>query len=227
MKNIVIIGGSQGIGLAVLKQVVEQHRVVNISRNTPEFNHPNLSHHSVDILGDDLPQLDRVDGLVYCPGSINLKPFARLKSDDFISDFNINVMGAVKALQFYLPALQKSEAASVVLFSTVASKLGMPYHASIAVSKSGIEGLTKSLAAEFAPDIRFNAVAPTVTDTPLASRLLRNDKMKENISDRHPLKRYLNPEDVANAVTYLLSDRSKALTGQVIQLDSGIVSVKL
>jgi NAD(P)-dependent dehydrogenase (short-subunit alcohol dehydrogenase family) len=113
------------------------------------------------------------------------------------------------------------------LFSTVASKLGMPFHASIATAKSGVEGLVKSLGAELAPTLRINAIAPTVTDTELASKLLRNDRMIENITERHPLKKYLNPEEVAEMASFLLSDKTASISGQIFKMDCGIVSFKL
>ena len=195
MKSIIIVGGSKGIGLALSKKLVNNHKVINISRTAPEIDHENLIHHTCDVLNDDLPEISEADGIVYCPGSINLKPISRLKVEDFKDDFNINVIGAVKTIQKYLPVIKNGEQPSVVLFSTVASKLGMPFHASIAAAKSGVEGLVKSLGAELAPTIRVNAIAPTVTDTQLASKLLRNDRMVENITERHPLKKFLNPKE--------------------------------
>jgi|TARA_B110000967_G_C18882049_1_gene561643 NAD(P)-dependent dehydrogenase (short-subunit alcohol dehydrogenase family) len=227
MKNILIIGGSKGIGNALLKMLIGSHKIINISRTLPEITHENLTNYSLDVTEDELPTLDTIDGIVYCPGSINLKPFSRLKLGDFEQDFKINVLSAVKVIQFYLKNLIASESASVVLFSTVASKMGMPYHASIAASKSAVEGLTMSLAAEYATKIRFNAIAPTVTNTTLAEKLLRNDKMIESIKDRHPYKNFLEPEEVAHLAEYLLSEKSTAISGQVFPIDSGIVTVKL
>jgi NAD(P)-dependent dehydrogenase (short-subunit alcohol dehydrogenase family) len=227
MKTILIIGGSKGIGNALLKILIDSHKIINISRALPEIIHKNLTNYSLDVTEYELPLLDTIDGIVYCPGSINLKPFSRLKLDDFEKDFKINVLSAVKVIQFYLKNLLASESASVVLFSTVASKMGMPYHASIAASKSAVEGLTMSLAAEYATKIRFNAIAPTVTNTTLAEKLLRNDKMIESIKDRHPYKNFLQPEEVAHLAEYLLSEKSTAISGQVFPIDSGIVTVKL
>ena len=227
MKTILIIGGSKGIGNALLKLLIDSHKIINISRTHPELTHENLTNYSLDVTEDELPILDTIDGIVYCPGSINLKPFSRLKLDDFEQDFKINVLGAVKVIQFYLKNLLKSESPSVILFSTVASKMGMPYHASIAASKSAVEGLTMTLAAEYATKIRFNAIAPTVTNTTLAEKLLRNDKMIESIKDRHPYKNFLQPEEVAHLAEYLLSNKSSAISGQVFPIDSGIVTVKL
>lgn len=225
MKTILIVGGSSGIGEAILNKLKETHNIINISRTAPE-DHVNVTHYSCDVVTDELPELDNIHGLVYCPGSINLKSFTRLKVADFKDDFEINVVGAIKTLKAYENTLAKNNG-SVVLFSTVASFLGMPFHASIAASKSAVEGLTKSLAAEYATKIRFNAIAPTVTDTPLAARLLRNEKQQESMQSRHPLKKYLKAEEVASLAAYLLSDEASSITGQIIPLDAGIVSVKI
>lgn len=227
MKTIIIIGGSKGIGKAIAQKLLPTHHIINISRTEPEYTHDNLTHHTCDILEDDLPELDKADGLVYCPGSINLKPISRLSLDDFRADFEINVLGAVKSIKKYLDILKKGHQPSIVLFSTVAAKLGMPFHASVAASKSGVEGLVKSLGAEMATTLRINAIAPTVTDTDLASKLLRNEKMIENITDRHPLKKFLKPEEVADMAEFLLSEKSASISGQVFELDCGIVTFKI
>ena len=146
MKNIVIIGGSKGIGFEILKQqLVNNNQVFNISRNAPEISNPNLKHFELNVLTDVLPEIENIDTLIYCPGSINLKPIGSLSIDDFRNDFEINVIGAVKTIQKYLPTLKKGNNPSIVLFSTVAVKLGMPYHASVATAKAGVEGLVKSL----------------------------------------------------------------------------------
>ena len=227
MKKIIIIGGSKGIGKALIDALIDQNEVVNISRTSPDISHENLTHFTCDILSDELPEIDSADALVYCPGSINLKPISRLSIDDFKSDFEINVLGAVKSIQKYLPILKNGNKPSILLFSTVASKLGMPFHASIATAKSGVEGLVKSLGAELAPTIRVNAIAPTVTNTELAAKLLRNDKMIENITERHPLKKFLNPEEVADMAEFLLSHKAASISGQIFEMDCGIVSFKI
>jgi 3-oxoacyl-[acyl-carrier protein] reductase len=227
MKNIVIIGGSKGIGNAILKQAIENNKVINISRNLPEISHPNLTNYQLDVLSSELPDIEHVDVLIYCPGSINLKPIMSLGIDDFRNDFEINVIGAVKAIQKYLPTLKKGSNPSIILFSTVAAKLGMPFHASIATAKSGVEGLVKSLGAELAPTVRVNAIAPTITETSLSSAILRNDRMKENMIERHPMKGYLSPEEVAGMAEFLMSDNAKSISGQVFEMDYGIVSFKL
>ncbi|MDB2571362.1 SDR family oxidoreductase [Polaribacter sp.] len=227
MKKILVIGGSKGIGKAIIASLIEKNNIINLSRTSPSLAHENLTHYNCDILTDELPQLDAVDTLIYCPGSINLKPISRLKLEDFRADFEINVVGAVKAIQQYLPLLKRGNTPSILLFSTVASKLGMPYHASVAAAKSGVEGLVKSLGAELAPTIRVNAIAPTVTDTDLASKLLRNERMIDNITERHPLKKFLNPTEVADMAAFLTSDSASSISGQIFQMDCGIVSFKL
>ena len=228
MSRLIVIGGSKGIGNAIITALHSSYdEVVNISRTTPEQTYNNLIHYNCDVINDELPDIDAADGLVYCPGSINLKPFKRLSIDDFKNDFEINVLGAVKAIQKYLPALKNGQNPSIVLFSTVAAKLGMPFHASVAASKSAVEGLTKSLGAELAPNIRVNAIAPTVTDTQFASKLLRNERMIENMNERHPLKKYLQPQEVADMAAFLLSNKAASLSGQVFEMDCGIVSFKI
>ena len=227
MRNIVIIGGSKGIGSSILLQQLENNIVYNISRSAPDITHSNLIHYPISILEDDLPEIEAVDVLIYCPGSITLKPILSLNLDDFRSDFEINVIGAVKAIQKYLPALKKGNNPSIVLFSTVAVKLGMPFHASIATAKAGIEGLVKSLGAELASVVRVNAIAPTITETGLSAHILRNDRMKENMLERHPMKNYLKPTEVAEMANYLISENAKSISGQIFEMDYGIVSFKL
>ena len=227
MKNILIVGGSKGIGNAILLQQLEKNKVYTISRTAPEMSHPNLVHYSLDVLQDALPEIEILDTLIYCPGSITLKPIGSLSIDDFRNDFEINVIGAVKVIQKYLAALKKGNQPSVLLFSTVAAKLGMPFHASIATAKAGVEGLVKSLGAELASSIRINAIAPTITETTLAAGILRNDRMKENMVERHPMKGYLQPQEVAEMVAFLISEKAKSISGQIFEMDYGIVSFKI
>jgi len=225
MKNYIIIGGSKGVGEQIVKELSEKGNFCHvISRSEPTYEF-NGNWHQLDALEDTLPTIDTVDGLVYCLGSINLKPFNRLTLEDFNSDLNVNFFGALKAFQHYLPALKKSEQASVVFFSTVAVQSGMPYHASIAAAKGAVEGLVKSLAAEFAPKIRVNAIAPSLIDTPLAAGILRSDQIRENMIAKHPLKRILNPIDVSKTACFLLTDSSNGITGQIIVQDNGLVSL--
>jgi len=232
MKNIVIIGCGQGIGFATAQLLSEKNNVTGISRSHhPELDHLHIDFQEMDILSGNLDEInfpEIVDGLVYLPGSINLKPFNRLSAEDFTRDFEINVTGAVKIIQKLLPALKKSETASVVLFSSVAAKLGMPFHSSVSASKSAVEGLTKSLAAEFsAQKIRFNCIAPSLTDTHLASQLLSTPEKREASAKRHPLQRTGNAEEMAKMVEFLLSDNASWITGQIIGIDGGMGSTKL
>ena len=177
-----------------------------------------------EITADDLPE--QLHGLAYCPGSINLKPFRSLKPAAFQADFDVNVLGAVKVLQAAHQVLKKG-GGSVVLFSTVAVGQGMPFHASVAAAKGAVEGLTKSLAAEWAPAIRVNCIAPSLTDTPLAGRLLSTPEKKEASGQRHPLKRVGEPEEIAALAHFLLSDEGSWMSGQVIGMDGGMSTLRV
>lgn len=227
MKNIIIVGGSKGIGSAILLQQLENNKVFNLSRTKPNLTHPNLTHFEIDVIKDDLPEILEIDSIIYCPGTINLKPIASLSLDDFKHDFEINVLGAVRVIQKYLNILKKGNDPSILLFSSVATKLGMPYHASIAAAKSAVEGLVKSLGAELASVVRINAIAPTITDTTLASGILRNDRMKENMVERHPMKSYLKTKEVAEMANFLISEHAQSISGQIFAMDYGIVTFKI
>ena len=232
MKNIVIIGCGSGIGLATAKELHKTHQVLGISRTkTSEIDNLNIQFYEKNILSDSLENItfpEKIDGLVYAPGSINLKPFNRLTEEDFRNDFEINVLGAVKIIQKLLSNLKKSDNASIVLFSSVAAKTGMPFHASIATSKAAIEGLTKSLAAEIEEKkIRVNAIAPSLTETPLASQLLSSEERREASAKRHPLQKIGQPEEIAKMVVFLLSESGSWITGQTIGIDGGIGSLKI
>lgn len=224
-KNIVLIGGSTGIGLKLAQILKGEHSVTIISRNNPELD--GTIHHQVDITKDELPDLDEpIDGLVYLPGSINLKPFKMLREENFKNDFEINFLGAVRSIKKYEENLKESVAASVIMFSTVAVQQGLSFHASVSAAKGAVEGFIRSMAAEYAPNIRFNAIAPSVVDTPLAKNLLRNEKQRNRSEERHPMKRIGEPKDIANAAKYLLSDESSWMTGQILHVDGGLSSIK-
>lgn len=232
MKNIVIVGCGSGIGLATAQILAEDHKVIGISRTANDaMQHPNINFYQMDILSGDLDSIEfpeTISGLIYAPGSINLKPFQRLSEEDFKKDFEINVLGAVKVIRKILPQLKKSKNGSIVMFSTVAAKLGMPFHTSIAASKSAVEGLTKSLAAELAMQkVRVNAIAPSLTDTSLAAQLLSTPEKRESSDKRHPLQRIGNPQDIAEMAAFLISDKSSWMTGQIIGIDGGMGSLKV
>ena len=192
-KNLLIIGGSTGIGAKLVEQLSEgsNHVFASFNKN-PKSSTSNVTYFPFKVETDNLEEVslpDSIDGLVYCPGAIDLKPFHRIKPESFRDDFELQVMGAIKVIQSVLPKLQQAETCSVILFSTVAVNLGFNFHSKVAVSKGAIEGLTRSLAAELSPRIRVNAIAPSLTDTPLASKLLNTDDKIQANSDRHPLKR--------------------------------------
>ena len=222
-KNILLIGGSSGIGLATAKLLTQNHEVYIASRSSDSLIGLDIHHLPFDVTTDDLSTLDlpaELSGLVYCPGSINLRPFKGLKPEAFEADFQINVMGFIKSLQAVLTKLTTNS--SVVLYSTVAVKVGMPFHASVAASKGALEGLGKSLAAELAPKTRVNVIAPSITNTPLADRFLNNEAKMEKSAQRHPLKRVGDANDIATMTRFLLSDDSSWMTGQILGLDGGM-----
>ena len=232
-KNILIVGASSGIGLAtaqLLKQL-GAHLYTASRHLTPELEEIGSDFTELDStqpLGtalDDLP--DVLHGVVYCPGSIRLRPFERISADDFRADFELNVMGAVQVLQTTMKRLKKANGASVVLFSTVAAETGMAFHTSIATAKAAVEGLTRALAAEYAAsNIRVNAVAPSLTNTPLAATLLSTPEKIDASAKRHPLQRIGEPQDIAYMASFLLSDHSSFITGQVLPVDGGMSRLK-
>lgn len=223
-KNIVLIGGSSGIGKAVAAQLTAQGAVLFM------YSKGGQGTIAMDFTQDfeEMPGLPEViDGLVYCPGTINLKPFHRISIADFKQEMEVNFYGAVRVLQACLKGLKKSASPAVVLYSTVAVQTGMGFHAGISSAKGAIEGLTRSLAAEWAPSkIRVNAIAPSLTETPLAGTLLATPEKKEASDKRHPLGRVGHPDDIAAATVFLLSTQSSWMTGQIIHVDGGMAHLK-
>lgn len=229
MQHYLVVGGTKGIGRSLVNQLIAQGQSVTVWarqaaiipgvqvwENDPALEKPSIA---------DLPE--QLDGLVYCPGTLTLKPFARITPEEFINDFQVNLLGAVRSLQAVAPLLSKSDQASVVLFSSVAATLGMPYHSSIASSKAAVEGLVKSLAAEWAPKIRVNGVAPSLTNTPLAEKLVNTPEKREVASKRHPLQKIGSSDDLASMVSFLLSAQSSWITGQIFHVDGGMSSLKI
>ncbi len=228
MKNILVVGGSKGIGREIVNSQLEKgNNCYNFSRTESGINNQNLIEEKIDILSDNLPEIENIDSVIYCPGSINLKPILQLKEEDFVNDFNINVLGAIKTVKTYLNNLKKGDDPSLLFFSTVAVGQGMPFHSSVSVAKAGIEGLTKSLAAELAPSIRVNCIAPTITRTDMAQRILRNEKIEENIANKHPLKKICEAKDISDMADFLISHNAKNITGQIMHVDGGMSTLKI
>ena len=227
-RTILLIGGNSGMGLATATALqAEGNSLVAAARTAGPLEEMGIPVQPFDALQPAPLELPPVlDGFIYFPGTITLKPFHRLTPADFENDLRVNFLGAVAALQSALPALKASESASVVLFSTVAVAQGMPFHTSIAAAKAAVEGLAISLAAEFAPKIRVNVIAPSLTDTPLAGNLLSTEAKQEAAAKRHPLHRTGDPADVARLACFLLSDTSRFITGQVLRPDGGLSSVR-
>lgn len=229
-KNILFIGGSYGIGLASAKLLASENNLFIASRTKESLDEINCTHLKFDASKDDVKNLElpeTIDGLVYFPGSINLKPFKMLSPEAFEEEMNLNFFSLVRVVHSLLPRLKKSEQASLVFFSTVAVKVGMPFHTSIAAAKGAIEGFAKSLAAEYAPSFRVNVIAPSLTNTKLSEKLLSNAAKVEKMGERHPLKRVGEPEDIANVVQFLLSEKSTWVTGQIMGIDGGLSTLNV
>lgn len=230
MKNILLIGGSQGIGLEIARNLSKDNNVIVASRTSENLADLDVKHITFDASTDtlDLAALPEIiDGFVYCPGSINLKPFKNLKVEHFQEDIEINYLYLVKAFQTVLPRLLQSSQASVVLFSSVAATTGMPFHSSIAGAKAAVEGFGKAIAAEFAPKLRVNTIAPSITNTPLSEKFLNSDAKTERAAERHPLKKVGQPQDIAQMAQFLLSEDSSWITGQVFHVDGGMSTLNI
>lgn len=227
-KNILLIGGSHGIGNSLVNILHSKHNVFVASRTTEGLDGLNVTHIPFDATVDELDasQLpEEIHGFVYCPGSINLKPFKMMSMDTFEQDMHLNFFSLVRTVKIIIGKM--TEGSSMVFFSTVAVGTGMPFHTSVAAAKGAIEGFAKSMAAEYAPKIRVNVVAPSLVDTPLAGRLLSNDKKIEMMSQRHPLKRVGKATDIANIASFLLSDDSTWMTGQIVGVDGGMSTLNI
>jgi len=226
-KTYLIAGASSHIAqktAAILKS--EGHNVIGIStkENPGEFD---VFHKIEKYETAFFPSVDvAIDGLVYFPGTINLKPFHRLTPEDFITDYKINALGAVAFIQMYLNAIKKSVNGSIVFVSSVAAQTGMPFHSSISMAKAAIEGLARSLAAELAPMIRVNAIAPSLANTPLGERFINSPEKLEASQKRNPMKKVGEPQELADAISFLLSEKASWITGQVLAIDGGMGSLR-
>ena len=219
-----MIGGSYGIGLPLVKILNKDYNVHVACRTNDQLQSENVNFIKFDALNDEFDNSlipDEIHGFVYLPGSINLRPFKGLSVEAFKQDLEINLISLIKVLKTVMPKLVAADNSSIVLMSTVAVQRGMPFHSSVSASKGAIEGLTKSLAAEYAPKIRVNAVAPSIVDTPLANRFLNNDLKIEKSAQKHPMKRVGNSADIAETINFLLSEKSSWMTGQIIGVDGG------
>lgn len=231
MANILIVGGSTGIGLKVIKALSKNGDQVWALTRNPETpaKLPGVSAFKYDVEDDKatIPELPEIlDGFVYTPGTVNLRPFHRINEEDYLKDLNINLLGGIKILQEIYKHLKKSDRASVVFYSSVAVQTGMPFHASISVSKGAVEGFTRALAAELAPTVRVNAIAPSMTDTQLAERFLSKEENRKKYDNNHPLKRVGKPKDIMEATMFLLSEKSSWMTGEILHVDGGMHSIK-
>ena len=220
MKKILLIGSSSDICKQLYKDFTAHYEFLLLSSDKEESDYENF-----DILNKQTyPEISDIDGIVYFPGTINLKPFERFNENDFTDDYNINVNGLIYILQFYKSSLNKGS--SIVCFSTVAAKLGMPFHASIAMCKASVSSLCRTLAAEWSPNIRVNCISPSLVDTKMGSKFFRNEKQIELMNNRHPLKRTGRKTDISNFIEFLLSEKSSWITGQDISIDGGMSTVK-
>lgn len=227
-RTYIFAGASSAMAVAAMEALKDRgDKVIGISRSSDNVGYDEF--YTVENYGfNSFPKIEgNINGIAYFPGTINLKPFHRISETDFITDFNINALGAAAFVQAYLPNLKNADAPAVLLFSTVAVATGMQFHASIAMAKGAVEGLTRSLAAELAPKIRVNCIAPSLTDTPLAEKLLGSPEKTESGKNRNPLKQIGTPHDLANAITFLLSENSSWITGQILAVDGGMGAVRL
>ena len=215
--KVLIIGSSSEIAQKLVLEKSNLFDFIQLSSSNSDFDVQNE---------ETFPEIEEgIDGLVYFPGSINLKPFSNLTLSDFQKDYEINFLGLIKVLKHYEKSLNSD--ASLVFISSIAASVGMPFHSSISSSKSAVEGLCRSLAAEWAPKFRVNCIAPSLIKTKLSKRLFRTEAQTNQMMQKHPLKRVGYSSDIANSIAFLLSDQSSWITGQVLCVDGGLSKIKL
>ena len=219
--KILLIGASSDIACHLYETYKSDYDFIRFSSNDEFSDVSNFNLQDLDTYID----IENISGIVYFPGTIVLKPFKQLGLEDFKNDYDINVLGLLKILKYYQSSL--IDGSSLVFISTVAAKLGMPFHSSISMCKASLEALAISLAAEWAPKVRVNCVAPSLVNTKLAKRFFRNDKQKEMMSERHPLKKTGKSEDISHTIEFLLSNKSNWVSGQVFNIDGGMSSLKI
>lgn len=226
--NYLIIGASSGIGASLAAQLAENHQVFGTFHKN-QITTPNVKsiYYEAGSILDVSALPDTLHGFVFCPGTIQLKPFTRITPEMTQQDLTVNVTAAVQCIQAVLPRLKAADQASIVLFSTVAVQTGFNYHSLVSISKGAIEGLTRALAAELAPRIRVNAIAPSLTQTPLAGSLLDTPEKIENNAQRHPLKKIGNPNEIASLAAFLLDPNAAWMSGQILKMDGGISTLKI
>jgi len=216
VRNILLVGASSKVSIDLFDKYSNKYNFIRLSRN----------HIFSDLADFDsldpstFPQMESLDGIVYFPGNINLKPFKRIKIEEFQNDYNINVVGLLNILKFYESSLSNNS--SIVMFSSVAAKVGMPFHASIAICKSAITSLSRTLAAEWSPKIRLNTISPSLFSSTMSQKFLKDENMIERMSDKHPLNRVGSVSDISSMINFLISEESSWITGQDFSVDGGI-----
>ncbi len=218
-KRHLLIGGTHGISEKLQERLEKRgDEVITVARGGDATFQADVTKEFPDLEGE-------FDGLIYCPGTVNLKPFHQMTEDDYRNDLEINFLGGVRVVKHVVKHMAKGS--SIVMFSTVAVQLGMPYHTSIAAAKGAVAGFVRSLAAELAPKVRVNAIAPSLTETPLTEKLVDSEAKREMSAKRHPLGRIGRPDDIAAVAAFLLSDDAGWVTGQVIGVDGGLSSLRM